>query len=163
MRIVVLSDTHIPDFARGLPPALLPALRRADQVLHAGDVTSASVLEELAGFAPVRVALGNGDGPEVTTWGATPDVELRLEDVAVAMVHDSGPSRGRESRLRRRFPTADLVVFGHSHIPIDHQAGPVRLLNPGSPTWKRRQPWPTYATIEVSGARLRTRIVELRG
>jgi len=163
MRVVVVSDTHIPDFARGLPAALLPALRRADLVLHAGDVTSAAVLEELAGFAQVQVALGNGDGPEVAAWGTAPVVDLRLEDVAVAMIHDSGPGRGREGRLRRRFPDADLVVFGHSHIPIDHQAGPLRLLNPGSPTWKRRQPWPTYATVEVSGSKLRTRIVELRG
>jgi putative phosphoesterase len=163
MRVVVLSDTHIPDFAPRLPPALLPALRRADLVLHAGDVTSAAVLEELAGFAPVHAALGNGDGPDVVAWGATPEVDLRLEELTVAMVHDSGPSRARESRLRRRFPGADLVVFGHSHIPIDHRVGPLRLLNPGSPTWKRRQPWPTYATIDVTGSKLRTRIVELRG
>jgi putative phosphoesterase len=161
VRIVVLADTHIPDFAPRLPAALVRPLRRADLILHAGDVTTPEVLDELAAFAPVRVAMGNGDRPPVRSWGARDEVRLRIEGVDLAMVHDSGPRQGREARLRRRFPKADLVVFGHSHIPIDMEGGGLRLFNPGSPTWKRRQPAPTYGLIEIEGDRVKTRIVEL--
>jgi putative phosphoesterase len=161
VRIVAISDTHIPDFAKALPVTLLPALRRADLILHAGDVTRALVLDELASFAPVHVALGNGDGPDVAAWGATPDLRLDLEGVEVAMVHISGPAKGRERRLRRRFPEARLVVFGHSHLPMDLEFEGVRLFNPGSPTWKRRQPAPTYGVITIVGGRIRTKLIEL--
>jgi uncharacterized protein len=161
VRIVVLADTHIPDFAPGLPAPLWPALRRADLILHAGDVTSAEVLDELAALAPVHVAMGNGDRLAVRSWGARDEVRLHIEGIDLAMVHDSGPRRAREARLRRRFPEAHLVVFGHSHIPIDMEVGGLRLFNPGSPTWERRQPAPTYGLIEITGDRVRTRIVEL--
>lgn len=161
MRILALSDTHIPDFARALPPGLHRHLAGADLILHAGDVTSADVLDELASFAPLHVALGNNDQPPVAAWGATEEVHVDLDGVRVAMVHDAGPRDGRERRMRRRFPEADLVVFGHSHIPLDAGDGAVRLFNPGSPTWKRRQPRPTFGWIEVDAGRVRTRIVEL--
>jgi putative phosphoesterase len=161
VRLLVLSDTHIPDFAKRLPAGLLPELRRTDLVLHAGDVTSPEVLDELASFAPVHVALGNGDGLGVAAWGATPEVRLDLDGVGVAMVHDSGPSPGRERRLAKQFPDARLIVFGHSHIPIDGAYEGIRLLNPGSPTWKRRQPAPTYAVVHISRGRIRCRLVAL--
>jgi putative phosphoesterase len=161
MRVVVVSDTHIPDFAKALPSALLPELRRADLILHAGDVSAAAVLDELAAFAPVHVALGNKDRPDVTTWGARPEVLLEIDGVSLAMVHDSGPRQGRERRLTRRFPGTRVIVFGHSHIPIDAEADGVRFLNPGSPTWKRRQPAPTYGIVTISDGRMRTRILEL--
>jgi putative phosphoesterase len=161
MRLVVVSDTHIPDFAKVLPPGLVPALRRADLILHAGDVTAPSVLDELAGYAPVHAAMGNGDGPEVRAWGALPVVELDIGGVRVAMLHDAGPRDGRERRMRKRFPQADLVVFGHSHVPIDDERQGLRLLNPGSPTWKRRQPAPTYATADIEDGLVLSRIVSL--
>jgi putative phosphoesterase len=161
MRLVVLGDTHIPDFAKALPPGLLRALRRADLILHAGDVTASEVLDQLAGYAPVHAAMGNGDGPGVQAWGALPVVELDIDGIRVAMLHDAGPREGRERRMRRRFPQTDLVVFGHSHIPIDAEQDGLRLLNPGSPTWKRRQPAPTYATVDVEGGQIRSRIVSL--
>ncbi len=161
VEIVVLSDTHIPDFARTLPPALYRALEGADQILHAGDVTSAALLDELATFAPVHVAMGNGDGWDVDAWGAKEEVEIELEGIRVAMVHDSGRADGRARRLRRRFPRADVVVFGHSHIPVDAETDGLRLFNPGSPTWKRRQPKPTYGRMVVRDGTVRTRIVEL--
>lgn len=161
MRIVVIADTHVPDFAKELPAALLRAVRRADVVLHAGDVTRADVLERLEAHAPVRAVRGNNDGPDVAAWGAPDELIEDLDGVRVAMVHDSGPRAGRESRMRRRFPDAHLVVFGHSHIPIDADVDGQRLFNPGSPTWKRRQPRATYGTLAISNGRLRTRIVEL--
>ena len=162
MRAVVLADTHVPDFAKKLPDGLAPALRRADLILHAGDVTSPSVLDELRAYAPVHVALGNNDGRDVREWGALDEVHLELEGVRLVMVHETGPATGRERRLRRRFPDADVVVFGHSHIPIDSSADGLRLFNPGSPTWKRRQPGPTYGLLTVRNGRMRTRIVPLR-
>ena len=143
MRLVVISDTHVPDFAPALPAPLLEALPGADLILHAGDVTSAPVLDTLASYAPVRVAMGNGDGPDVAAWGARRRVELQAEGVRIALIHDAGPRAGRGRRMRRRFPHADLVVFGHSHIPMDLEEDGVRLFNPGSPTWRRRQPTPT--------------------
>jgi putative phosphoesterase len=161
VRVLVLSDTHIPDFATRLPPNLVPELSRADVILHAGDVTSPDILDELASSATVHVALGNGDGPAVAAWGATDEVLLDLDGLPVAMVHDSGSRTGREGRLTRRFPEARLIVFGHSHIPIDVEHAGVRLFNPGSPTWKRRQPAPTYGIVLIDRGRVRTRIVEL--
>jgi uncharacterized protein len=161
MRIVILSDTHIPDFATRLPGELFPRLRRAELIIHAGDVSSSEVLTELAQYAPVMAALGNKDGPEVLAWGARPESTFDIEGVVTALVHDSGPRTGRERRLTRRFPSARLIVFGHSHIPIDTDVDGVRFLNPGSPTWKRRQPAPTFATATIHEGRIRTRLVEL--
>ena len=161
VRIVVLSDTHIPDFAKVLPAALVPHLRNAEFILHAGDVTSRTVLDELASYAPVHVARGNNDGEDVEAWGARDEVRLDVDGTAIAMLHDSGRREGRERRLRRRFPDAQLVVFGHSHVPVDTELDGVRFFNPGSPTWKRRQPLPTFGIAEIGERRLRTRIVEL--
>jgi putative phosphoesterase len=119
VRLLVVSDTHIPDFAKALPDAVLAEASRADLVLHAGDVTSPRVLEELAAAAPVLCALGNGDGDDVARWGARPRIEARLAGINVGMVHDSGSRRGRAARLRRGFHAAELVVVCHSHKPID--------------------------------------------
>ena len=162
VRVVVLADTHVPDFAKRLPDGLAPALRRADLILHAGDVTAPALLDELAEYAPVHVALGNNDGPDGEAWGGREEIHLEVEGVRLAMLHDSGPAKGRERRLRRRFPDADVVVFGHSHIPIDAEAEGLRLFNPGSPTWKRRQPAATYGTLAIGDGRVRARITALR-
>ena len=161
LRVLVVSDTHIPDFAKELPAALAEEAKRSDLILHAGDVTSATVLEELARYAPVHAAIGNNDGPDISRWGGRLEVRLELDGIQIAMLHDSGPSKGREGRMRRRFPDADVVVFGHSHIPIDVEVGGQRLFNPGSPTWKRRQPQPTYGVLEIRDGRVRSRIVSL--
>ena len=158
MRVVVLADTHIPDFARTLPPALVRDLVDADLILHAGDVTTAAVLDELARYAPVRVALGNNDRPDVRRWGAREVVRLALDGLPTVVVHDAGPRLGRAARLARRYPEARLVIFGHSHIPLIERSGRLTLLNPGSPTWKRRQPYPTYAVVTVRAGRLRAAI-----
>lgn len=99
MRLLVVSDTHVPDFAKALPDAVLAEASRADLVLHAGDVTSAWVLDRFAEAAPVLCALGNGDGNDVARWGARSRIETRLDGINIGMVHDSGPRRGRVGRL----------------------------------------------------------------
>src|SRR3954469_6923435 len=132
MRIVVLADTHIrAGGKRRLPDAVYRSLEGADLVLHAGDLLVPEVLEDLRRFAPVHAVLGNNDVAELAS--VLPErVELDVEGVRIAMVHESGARAGREGRMRRWFPDADLVVFGHSHIPmaLDGVDGQ-RLLNPG--------------------------------
>ena len=154
MRVVVLSDTHAPRRWRVCPPLVAGHLRGADLILHAGDVCTASVLTELAEYAPVVAVVGNNDRPEVASWGAQPTAELDLDGLSVAMVHDSGAASGRLLRMRRRFPRADLVVFGHSHIPLDQSAPGLRIFNPGSPTDRRRQPHGTLGVLEIDSGRL---------
>ena len=154
MRVVVLSDTHAPRRWRVCPPLVAEHLRGADLILHAGDVCTASVLTELAEYAPVVAVVGNNDRPDVAAWGAQATAELDLDGLSVAMVHDSGATSGRLLRMRRRFPRADLVVFGHSHIPLDQSAPGLRIFNPGSPTDRRRQPRGTLGVLEIDSGRL---------
>jgi putative phosphoesterase len=160
-RVVVLADTHVgPRSNRRLPDAAYH-LEAADVVLHAGDVTSADLLHELAGFAPVHAVLGNNDHDLV---GVLPEtLETTIDGVRVAMVHDSGARAGRANRLARRFPGAQLVVFGHSHEPCDEVgASGQRLLNPGSCTWKRRAPNHSLAVVGLArGAIDSTTLVDL--
>ena len=154
VKVVVLADTHAPRRWRSCPPRVAAHLRGADLILHAGDVCTAEVLEELAAYAPVRAVRGNNDGPDVAAWGAPDTLEADLGGVRLAMVHDSGPASGRAARLRRWFPDAGLVVFGHSHIPVDQAADGQRIFNPGSPTDRRRQPHGTLGVLDIAGGRL---------
>jgi uncharacterized protein len=154
MRVVALSDTHAPRRWRGCPPAVAEWLRGADLILHAGDVCVPSVLDELAAYAPLKVVRGNNDGPDVAAWGAPETLEFELDGLPVAMIHDSGPKTGRTARMHRRFPQAELVVFGHSHIPLDETGDGVRIFNPGSPTDRRRQPHGTIGLLDVEDGRL---------
>jgi putative phosphoesterase len=156
MRIAVLSDTHSPRFWKGCPRPVAAALDGVDLILHAGDVCLRETLAELEQLAPVRAVRGNNDGDDVAAWGAPETLELDLEGLRVAMLHDSGPRTGRGPRLRRLFPTADLVVFGHSHIPWDEVYDGQRAFNPGSPTDKRRQPRGTMGELVVEDGVLRT-------
>ena len=154
MRVAVLSDTHGPRRWRECPSAVAAQLHDVDLILHAGDVCNVDVLHELAGFAPVHAVLGNNDGPEIAAWGAPERLTLDLDGVTVSMVHDAGASAGRMARLRRQFPTADLVVFGHSHIPWDQVDAGQRSFNPGSPTDRRRQPRGTMGLIDLAAGQI---------
>lgn len=151
MRVLVVSDTHLTAATLDrMPGAVWTLAERADMVLHAGDVTDAAVLDALRERAPVHAVLGNNDH---RLHGALPEVwEARLAGIDVAMVHDSGARAGRERRMARRFPGADLVVFGHSHDPlIEAGVDGQLLLNPGSPVHRRRQPVHTVAWLELAG------------
>jgi uncharacterized protein len=154
VRVVVLADTHAPRRWKTCPPAVAACLRGAGLILHAGDVRTAQVLDELAGYAPVLAVKGNNDGRDVAAWGAPERLETSIDGLRVAMVHDSGPAADRPSRLRRWFPGASLVVFGHSHIPMDHVEPGQRIFNPGSPTDPRRQPHGTLGLLDVADGRL---------
>ena len=160
-RLVVLADTHVrPGSARRLPDTAYAWLAEADAIWHAGDVLTRDLLDELAGFAPVTAVLGNNDR---ALFGLLPDrVEEEIDGVRIAMVHDSGTTAGRERRMRRWFPDADLVIFGHSHDPVDAEGeGGQRLLNPGSPTERRRAPSHTLGIVDIEDGTLTTRLVEL--
>jgi putative phosphoesterase len=156
MRVAVLSDTHAPRFWKRCPPAVAAHLDGADAILHAGDVCTANVLDELAQWAPVHAVLGNNDGDDVAAWGAPLELRIQLDGLPVAMIHDSGPARHRGPRLHRLFPDARLVVFGHSHIPWDETYSGQRAFNPGSPTDKRRQPRGTIGELVIEDGALRS-------
>lgn len=117
-------------------------------ILHAGDIVVPEVIQELAAYAPVHAVLGNNDHELV---GQLPEaVTVDLAGVRVGMMHNSGPRAGRPARLKRRFPDADVIVFGHSHIPVDERGVEGQLLfNPGSPTERRRQPHHTIGVLEL--------------
>ena len=157
---VVIADTHIPRRTRALPDALTSYLERADLVLHAGDLMSPALLDELAAYAPVEAVRGNLDPPGTDL----PETrEFGFGGARVAMIHDSGPRRGRRARMRRRFPDARVVVFGHSHIPLLEDENGLMLLNPGSPTDRRRQPRHTFALLRGEEGEVRAEIVVLQG
>ena len=151
MRLVVLADTHVRDGGTtDLPAEVWRAVADADGVLHAGDVVGGALLDRLEAHAPTWAVLGNNDRGLESRLPET--IELELEGVRVAMVHDSGARQGRERRMARRFPDAAVVVFGHSHDPVDAPGvDGQRLFNPGSPTQRRRQPQRSYGVLELSG------------
>jgi hypothetical protein len=154
MRVVVLSDTHAPRRWKCCPPTVAGWLRQADVILHAGDVCTADVLRELADYGPVHAVLGNNDGPDVAEWGAPVTLQIEVAGLRMAMIHDSGPAAGRLRRMRAAFPAVRLVVFGHSHIPLDDSGAGLRIFNPGSPTDRRRQPHGTLGVLDIADGEL---------
>lgn len=154
-RLLLISDTHIPGRARALPAAVLAAADAADLVIHAGDWVTASVLDELAQHADVLGVYGNNDGPDLRA--RLPEVARHeMDGVRFAVIHETGDAQRRHARTDAAFPDADVLVFGHSHIPWDSVTpGGLRLLNPGSPTDRRRQPHCTMMTATVDDGALR--------
>jgi putative phosphoesterase len=155
MRVVLTADTHVPKRARDLPGPLWRAIEDTDVVVHAGDWVDVALLDELeARAARVIGVYGNNDGHRLRA--RLPEVaRVELAGLRLAVVHETGPAAGRERRCARRFPDVDVLVFGHSHIPWDSVTDTgLRLLNPGSPTDRRRQPHCTYLTATASGGEL---------
>lgn len=150
-----MSDTHVPKRAKELPSELVALIAHADVVLHAGDWVDEATLDLLLARARRVIGVhGNNDGPGLRA--RLPEVaHAELGGLRFAVVHETGPAQGRERRCEERFPGVDVLVFGHSHIPWDSTApGGMRLLNPGSPTDRRRQPYCTYLTAVVAGGAL---------
>ncbi|MYS87410.1 metallophosphoesterase family protein [Embleya scabrispora] len=148
MRILLTSDTHLPRRAKVLPERLLAELAAVDVVIHAGDWVDAAALDLFEARSRRLVGVyGNNDGPDLRS--RLPEVaRVELGGVRFAVVHETGPAEGRERRCAARYPDVDVLVFGHSHIPWDTVAASgLRLLNPGSPTDRRRQPHHTYMTL----------------
>jgi putative phosphoesterase len=163
VRLAIIADTHLPRSRRRLPEPCVELLRAADLILHAGDVSTAAVLDELEALGPPVAAVhGNVDEPALRA-------RLPAERVVVAgparigLIHDAGPARGRLERLRRRFDGADAVIFGHSHIPL-HERDPAtgfQIFNPGSPTDRRRQPAHTMGAAQVGSGGVAFELVAL--
>ena len=150
MRLVVTADTHVPKRARDLPASLWAAIEAADLVVHAGDWVDVALLDEMQRRSARLVGVyGNNDGPPLRA--RLPEVaRFEVDGLRCAVVHETGPATGREKRCAAAYPDVDVLFFGHSHIPWDTVApGGLRLLNPGSPTDRRRQPHATYLTAEI--------------
>ncbi|MBZ4487533.1 metallophosphoesterase [Microbacterium sp. cx-55] len=154
-RLLLVSDTHIPKRARELPRAVRQAADAADLIVHAGDWVTASVLDDLQQHGDVLGVWGNNDGDDLRA--RLPEIaRRRIEELDVAVIHETGDAARRERRMDDAFPDAALLVFGHSHIPWDTTTPHgLRLLNPGSPTDRRRQPRHTFMTATVDGDVLR--------
>jgi uncharacterized protein len=159
MRLAIIADTHMPKGMRRLPDACVERLKSADAILHAGDFFELSTLRLLEALGPpVHGVVGNVDSPEL---------RLRLPRVAIvaegriAMIHDAGPAPGRLIRMRRMFPGADAVVFGHSHIPLHEERDGFQIFNPGSPTERRRSPTHTMGMVSDESGRLEFELIVL--
>ncbi|MGO1279279.1 MAG: metallophosphoesterase family protein [Cellulosimicrobium funkei] len=155
-RLLLLSDTHVPVRARALPDQVWRAVDDADVVVHAGDWVSVDLLDALEARAARLVGVaGNNDGPDL--HARLPEVaRATVEGLRLAVVHETGGKDGRERRADAAFPDVDVLVFGHSHIPWDTTSpGGLRLLNPGSPTDRRRKPVGTFLTAVVDDGALR--------
>lgn len=155
VRLGLTADTHVPKRARDLPEPLWRAVEAADVVVHAGDWVDVGLLDAVEARARRLVGVyGNNDGTALRA--RLPELaRVELAGVRLAVVHETGPAGGRENRCMRRFPDCDVLVFGHSHIPWDSTApNGLRLLNPGSPTDRRRQPVATYLTARAGDGRL---------
>ncbi len=155
MRLLLIADTHVPKRAKELPPQVWDEVAVADVVMHAGDWVDLALLDELEAHSARLVGVfGNNDGEPFRA--RLPEVaHADLDGVRFATIHETGPAQGREARCDQWFPDVDVLVFGHSHIPWDTMTpNGLRLLNPGSPTDRRRQPHCTYMTARVSGGQL---------
>jgi putative phosphoesterase len=150
VRLLLIADTHVPKRARDLPARVWDEVARADVVIHAGDWIAVELLDELEARAARLVACwGNNDGPALR--GRMPErADVTLAGVRFTVVHETDAATGREARMSRLYPDSDVLVFGHSHIPWDTTTKTgLRLLNPGSPTDRRRQPFCSYMTVSV--------------
>jgi uncharacterized protein len=153
--IAVLADTHMPKGRRALPEECVARIREAEALIHAGDFSAATVLAELRELCPVVLGV-HGNVDDVELRRELPEaLEVEVGDRTLAVVHDAGPRQGRLRRLRARFPAADAVVFGHSHLPLHEEEGGFQIFNPGSPTERRRAPQASMGLLHPGPAGLR--------
>ena len=159
MLLTILADTHVSSAsrarARDLPKIVWDSIKESDCVIHAGDVVEASLLEAIARIKPVHAVLGNND----SGLSLPSTLELQFDLVKLALVHDAGPRKGRPARLRRLFPEAHVVVYGHSHIPDLQTFEDLLIVNPGSCTDRRREPKFSFGRLTIEGDSIRPYIV----
>jgi putative phosphoesterase len=159
VHVALIADTHMPRGARRLPDACVELLRKSDLIVHAGDLTELSMLEQLKGYGEVAAVHGNADDPTVRAL-LPARLELELAGARLAVVHDGGRREGRLERLRAWFPGAGAVIFGHSHLPLHETAGDgFQIFNPGSPTERRRAPRRTMGIARIDRGRLELKLV----
>ena len=161
MRIAVIADTHMPKGGRRLPSRCLDELAAADMIIHLGDFSTVQTLAALEEIGPpVAAVCGNVDEPALRR--RLPErAELEVDGARLALIHDAGPRRGRLGRLRRDFPDADTVLFGHSHMPLHERDDDFQIFNPGSPTERRRAPARSMGIAEVAGGRVDLSLLSL--
>jgi hypothetical protein len=152
--IAVLSDTHMPKGGRVLPAPAVRLLGEAEAVLHGGDFFTLATLREIEALCPGRLHAVHGNVDEGELRSALPvTLEVEFDGARIAMIHDAGHSRGRLARMRTRFPRADAVVFGHSHLPLHEEEDGFQIFNPGSPTERRRAPRHSMGTLRIDAGR----------
>jgi uncharacterized protein len=159
--VAVISDTHMGGARRRLPDRCVELIEASELVLHAGDIMTVEALVEIEAIGtPLRAITGNMDGWELRDR-LPAELEMELEGARLAMVHDAGPAMGRLARMRKRFPAADAVVFGHSHIPLHERDGDFHLFNPGSPTERRRAPHHSMGLARIQDGSIEFELVTL--
>jgi uncharacterized protein len=153
--IAVISDTHMPKGKRRLPEECVEKIRAAEALIHAGDFSTTAVLEQLQALCPVVLGV-HGNVDDAALRRQLPEsLAVEVGGWTVAVVHDAGPSKGRLERMRLRFPDADAVVFGHSHLPLHEESGGFQIFNPGSPTERRRAPQRSMGVLHPGPSGLR--------
>jgi putative phosphoesterase len=161
MRLAVISDTHMSGGRRRLPDRCAELIEASDLVLHGGDIMTLEALAEIEAIGtPLRGITGNMDGWELRDR-LPAELELELEGARIAMLHDAGPAAGRLARMRNRFPAADAVVFGHSHLPLHERDGDFQIFNPGSPTERRRAPQRSMGLARIEDGSIEFDLVTL--
>ena len=152
--IAVLADTHMPKGERRLPDRAVELLRESEATLHAGDFFAAPTLREINAICPGPLHAVHGNVDDAELRAALPEtLEVESDGARVAMIHDAGPAKGRLARMRRRFPDADAVVFGHSHLPLHEEEDGFQIFNPGSPTERRRAPRHSMGLLRIESGR----------
>ncbi len=159
--IAIVSDTHMPKGKRELPERCVEICRGSDLIIHAGDFSDRTVLEQFKRFGPPVIAVhGNVDSSELRSQ--LPETRsIEIEGVGLGVIHDSGPAKGRLERMRLRFPDHAAVIFGHSHLPLREEKAGFQIFNPGSPTERRRSPFKSMGVASVDGSLVRFDLVDL--
>lgn len=160
MKVAVIADTHLPRGSRRLPDECVRRLAAADMILHGGDFVTMSVLEELEQLAPVSAVVGNNDEPTLAER-LPARLVVEVEGARIGITHEAGGRAGRPRRLAARFPECDAVVYAHTHVPEISREGKLWILNPGSPTERRRAPARSMLELSVNAGRLRPTLVTL--
>jgi putative phosphoesterase len=161
LRVALIADTHLPRGDRELPSRCVEEIAAADLLLHAGDIRTEETLAWLRTLGPpVQAVRGNVDSPQLAK-SLPEEVSVELEGVVVSMLHDAGPAKGRLARMHNRFPESDVVLFGHSHMPVHEERDGFQIFNPGSPTERRRAPTHTMGIAEIGNGEIELRHLEV--